>query len=142
MGSFRDLQRHRAVIQRMPLLGYSHGFEGQYLELMPDKLKDEFLKFLEEQKKAALGLAVDPNELQYFVPMGYKVPNRLTADLQALKYLLELRSSETVHFTLRRLVFKLAELVQETVPQMTLHLDTTPGKFSAKRGKQDIIYNG
>jgi hypothetical protein len=36
-GSFRDLQRHRAVIQRMPLLTNEIGFEKWYINELPDK---------------------------------------------------------------------------------------------------------
>ena len=38
-GSFRDLQRHRAIVQRMPLLTRIHGFNQWYLEALPEDLR-------------------------------------------------------------------------------------------------------
>jgi len=42
-GSFRDLQRHRAIAQRMPLLTRAHGFNPWYLNSLPADLRKKAL---------------------------------------------------------------------------------------------------
>src|SRR2546430_6725631 len=49
-GSFRDLQRQRAVITRMPLLTDYHGFEEWYLGELPDVLREKALCLLKRQR--------------------------------------------------------------------------------------------
>jgi len=49
-GSFRDIQRHRAVIQRMPLLTTEIGFEKWYLGELPKELQAKAQDFLKKQE--------------------------------------------------------------------------------------------
>jgi thymidylate synthase ThyX len=57
-GSFRDLQRHRSLVQRMPLLTMRWGFEPWYLEQMPANLRALAEHFLASYKQGVekLGL--------------------------------------------------------------------------------------
>ena len=51
-GSFRDIQRHRAVTQRMPLLTTDIGFEPWYMRELPQALRSKAETFLQRQEEA------------------------------------------------------------------------------------------
>jgi thymidylate synthase ThyX len=140
-GSFRDLQRHRAVVQRMPLLSMRHGFAPWYLDELPEKLREQAETLLAEQQRRIEKLALEKELLQYFVPMGYQVPNRLTGDLPSLVYLVELRGTRFVHPTLVERARQMAdELATRFAPYgLRLHMDTDPGRFDIGRGTHDIV---
>lgn len=143
-GSYRDLQRHRAVGQRMPLLTTTHGFETWYLEELPKDLREKANVLLEkhEENLAALAKNSDPFALQYFIPMGYRIACSLRGDLPALVYLAELRSSSTVHPTLQKRAREMAKMLGEMFQkyEMVIHTETTEmGRFDTHRGTQDIV---
>ncbi len=140
-GSFRDLQRHRALNQRMPLLTAELGFADWYLEELTPELRTAALALLTEQKERVANLATTPEIAQYYQPMGYRVSNLLSGDLPALVYMLELRSASTVHPTLVKVVQELGQLLIEQYADLglTLHLATDGGRFDVKRGLQDIV---
>jgi thymidylate synthase ThyX len=139
-GSFRDLQRHRAVAQRMPLLNLKYGFNKWYLEELPQELKKQAKQFLQTQTKLIKELIVDKFDRQYYIPMGYQVPCRVVGDLKALVYLVELRSTRFVHPTLVKQMLKMIASLKGLFAKdgLILHIDETPGKFDVGRGKQDI----
>lgn len=141
-GSFRDIQRHRAVVQRMPLLTADIGFNDWYLSELTAELRKEALDLLENQKAATANLGIDDAALkQYYLPMGYNISNFLCGDLPALVYLVELRATSLVHPTLAKRAAEMAELLQKQYGDLglVLHLDEDPGRFNIKRGEQDIV---
>ncbi|MDD5711031.1 MAG: FAD-dependent thymidylate synthase [Candidatus Colwellbacteria bacterium] len=140
-GSFRDIQRHRAVIQRMPLVTMDHGFEPWYLEELTDELRVRAEALIRTQKLSLQSLKLNPEVTQYYIPMGYRVPNRITGDLPALVYLVELRSTRFVHPTLQRRALQIGEKILELFAEygLVLHLDTELGRFDTNRGRQDIV---
>ncbi len=141
-GSFRDIQRHRAVVQRMPLLTSELGFHEWYLNELTDSLRDKAVQLLAEQADIAETLTDDSALRQYYLPMGYNISNYLTGDLPALAYLVELRASSLVHPTLAMRSSEMAQLLTTTYGDslgLTLHLDPEPGRFNVKRGEADII---
>jgi thymidylate synthase ThyX len=139
-GSFRDLQRHRAVAQRMPLLTMKQGFSEWYLESLPKDLKKKAKQFLKEQVKLIRELRVDKFEQQYYIPMGYQVPCRVVGDLKALTYLVELRSTRFVHPTLVAQMLKMVKSLEKLFSKdgLVLHIDNEPNRFDVRRGEQDI----
>lgn len=139
-GSFRDIQRHRAVIQRMPLLTTELGFENWYLDELPDEIRSKALALLQNQEKDIASLSISPEEKQYYIAMGYNTSNRLTGNLPALVYLAELRATRFVHATLRKKAKKMAEVLEELFKDsgLVIHLDTEPDRFDVKRGEHDI----
>ncbi len=143
-GSYRDLQRHRAINQRMPLLTTKYGFEEWYLDEMPVDLANEARDFLNQIERQILNLKVEPTTSQYYVPMGFLVTHQIRGDLPALIYMLELRSGSTVHPTLQSLARTLARQLQAHFKQtfdldLNLHIESEPTLFDVRRGKQDII---
>lgn len=142
-GSFRDIQRHRAVTQQMPLIGTHYGFEGWYLRELPEKLRSVADTLLTKQRERLSKLSyggISDVELQYYVAMGYRTPNRVTGGLPALVYLVELRATRFVHPTLRRRAKQMAESLKDAFGHygLTLHLDPEPDRFDIKRGEHDI----
>ena len=140
-GSFRDLQRHRAVTQRMPLLAPDLGFHPWYLEELTPTLRTEAEALIAAQLAAATSLTSDVAVRQYYLPMGLLISNRLSGDLPALTYLVELRATSLVHPTLATRAGEMARILTDTYADLglTLHLDTDPGRFNVKRGENDIV---
>lgn len=140
-GSFRDIQRHRAVTQRMPLLTADIGFHEWYLDELTEDLRTEAEELIAELGKAAGNLTNDLALRQYYLPMGFKISNYLSGDLPALVYLVELRASSLVHPTLAVQAERMARLLEETYADvgLAIHLNSEPGRFDVKRGEADIV---
>ncbi len=140
-GSFRDLQRHRAIVQRMPLLVRTHGFNEWYLNALPTDLKEKTKKFIKKQEEKIDKIKASDEDKQYLTAMGYKVPCRFSGDLKALVYLVELRSTRFVHPTLVEQVLKIINSLKKLFGEygLVLHLDREPNRFDIKRGEQDIL---
>jgi thymidylate synthase ThyX len=140
-GSFRDLQRHRAVIQRMPLLTSDIGFHPWYLDELTPTLHAEAETLITTLTNQANTLTADTALRQYYLPMGLQVSNYLSGDLPSLVYLVELRATSLVHPTLSTRASEMATLLATTYADLglTLHLDPDPGRFNIKRGEHDIV---
>jgi thymidylate synthase ThyX len=140
-GSFRDLQRHRAVTQRMPLLTTEIGFENWYLDELPPEIKSKAEIFLQSQSEKIKKLLISKEEKQYYIPMGYKISNRITGGLPGLVYIAELRATRFVHPTLRKRAKQLAEDLIKNFSKygLVLHLDEEAERFDVKRGEHDIV---
>jgi thymidylate synthase ThyX len=140
-GSFRDLQRHRAVTQRMPLVTTRHGFSEWYLSELPAEMRKNVEQLLTEQEKAIVSLSLTPEEAQYYIAMGFELPNRVTGDLPAWVYLVELRATRFVHPTLRVKASSIAEILNAHFADgsLKIHLDHDADRFDTKRGTHDIV---
>ncbi len=139
-GSFRDLQRHRAVITRMPLLTTAHGFEPWYLYELPEDLRSQAQACLSAQTEKIQALGLSAEETQYYLPMGFRTSIRITGDLRALVYLAEIRATSTVHPTLRIRARQLGDSLREAYGPhgLVLHLEDDFDRFDIKRGTHDI----
>lgn len=140
-GSYRDLQRHRAVAQRMPLVSSEHGFEPWYLDSLPEDLKNQATQFLSDQEDKIKGMNLDPNIEQYYTAMGYKVPCKVIGDLKALVYLVELRNTRFVHPTLVKRALQMADSLEKELSDYSLKIyrDEESSRFDIKRGEHDIV---
>lgn len=137
-GSFRDIQRHRNGVCRMPLLTTELGFQQWYLDQLPDDLKITALELLEKQKTAIASLPASAEIKQYYISLGFNVSCRVTYALPAAVYVTELRSMKTVHPTLRAVAHKMHAALRVRFPEMTLHSDLNPDDWDTRRGLQDI----
>lgn len=140
-GSFRDIQRHRSVVQRMPLLTTRFGFEPWYLEELPPDVRKRAFKLFEKQETAIKAIALPKEFRQYYMAMGYRIPCVLSGDLRALTYVIELRGTRFVHPTLRRKVFLMKDTLEGILPPgcSVFHMDPDPDRFDVKRGTHDIV---
>ncbi|MEI8062075.1 MAG: FAD-dependent thymidylate synthase [bacterium] len=138
-GSFRDLQRHRSGVCEMPLLTTTHGFYPWYIDQLPENFKKEALESITKLQKDVENLDCDPTIKQYYTAIGYTVACEVTYGLPASIYTAELRSSQTVHPTLRPIAQKMGEFIKITVPGIAIHCDMSEDIFTIKRGQQDIV---
>lgn len=135
-GSWRDMQRHRAIVQLMPKITTTYGFEEWYIKQLPKHLQDSATTLLNEIESELS--SIPENERQYFIPMGYKVPILFSGDLPALVYFTELRANRFTHPTLQHKAVQLADILEKTYG-IKLHIDRADiGRFDSKRGMQDI----
>ena len=146
-GSFRDLQRHRAVIQRMGLLSARFGFHDWYLENLPQSIREETTTFIAQQLADIKLLGFEDTDAQYLYPMGMKVPTSVTGSLSKFFYLIELRCQRTVHPTLHANAYRLGQLLRRDLAdhllcepeEIPLYIDINVGELTIKRGTQDIV---
>jgi len=136
-GSFRDLQRHRALIQRMPLLTHDLGFNQWYIENLPNEVKEKLPEYLDKINATINRLGVSPEEAQYFLPMGYNVSNRFSGDLPASIYMVELRDSRFVHPTLQKIAHNIGSQINSRL-NIPIYADSEPNRFDIRRGEHDI----
>ncbi|KKS82183.1 MAG: Alternative thymidylate synthase-like protein [Candidatus Wolfebacteria bacterium GW2011_GWC1_43_10] len=137
-GSFRDVQRHRSAVSRMPLLTTKLGFHNWYLEQLPDDLKKEAQDLIKTQTEAIEKLKTSDEIRQYYIAMGFLVPCRFTFYLPGAVYTSELRSGHLVHPTLRAVALKMIDTLKNNFPLLVLHPDLEPSEWDVKRGTQDI----
>lgn len=138
-GSWRDLQRHRALIVRFPLYETRWGFYPWYLEQLTPELKSAALELIGQQVKRIDALPADVVTRQCYLAMGFSAPVSITGGLMAMAYLIELRSGKTVHPTLRKRSQQMARAFMEQFPTIPLHADMDPDDWDAKRGTQTIM---
>ncbi len=138
-GSFRDIQRHRNGVCRMPLLTTELGFNSWYLKQLPETLRQEAEKVIKIQKQRIANLSTSEENKQYYIAMGFDVPCRVSYGLPAAVYVVELRSSKAVHPSLRRIAHQMHYSLKELFPNLVLHSDMEPSNWDIKRGDQDII---
>ena len=140
-GSFRDIQRHRAVTQRMPLLTTEHGLEQFYLDSLPEDVRKKAGEIVASKEEKIKKLKLEPETAQYYTAMGYNLPNRIAGDLPALVYLVELRATRFVHPTLQKRAIEMANILEKEFGSygLKLYLDEDPGRFDVKRGEHDIV---
>lgn len=137
-GSFRDIQRHRNGVCRMPLLTTKFGFNEWYLDELSPTLRKEAKALIKEQTMAIKKMKCSKEFLQYYIAMGFNVSCKTTYALPAAVYTLELRSGKMVHPTLRKVAHKMANVIRKKLPTVVLHTDNSLSEWDVRRGEQDI----
>jgi hypothetical protein len=142
-GSFRDIHRHRAANQRMPLLTPDIGFAPWYLSELDasPSLRKAADEFIAEQAQRINALDASPEVKQYYTAMGFQTTNRLVGNLPALVYLTELRGTRFAHPTLRERALQIGDTLKERFKDagLVIHKDPEPDRFDSKRGTHDIV---
>lgn len=138
-GSYRDLQRHRNGVIRMPLLTTKLGFNDWYLGELPDDLRAQAEDLIGAQAEAINALDCDDFTKQNYCAMGFQVPCQVVQNLPAFIYRVELRSSKTVHPSLRRVVLREIDEFQSRFPNVALHVDKGEDSWTVRRGTQTIL---
>jgi thymidylate synthase ThyX len=138
-GSFRDAQRHRKGVCKMPLLTTELGFHTWYLDRLPEQSKTEALALITELQPLINSLPCSDIDRQYYIPMGYMVTADFTWTFDQCIYVAELRSADTVHPTFRVHAQSLGRWIEKVAPSAKLYVDYSEDKWSFKRGKQDIV---
>lgn len=141
-GSYRDLQRHRNGICRIPLLTGERGFHTWYLKELPADLRERAEALVAEQYAAIDALDARLEDKQYLYPLGAKVRCQTIYTLPQMVYVIELRSQNTVHSTLREVMHWMHGEMARHHPKLALHTDLEPSRFDTKRGGQTIFKRG
>lgn len=137
-GSFRDIQRHRNGVCRMPLLTVNRGFNQWYLDQLPKELQKEARTLIVLQKKEIARLSAPSEIKQYYIALGFNVDCQVTYPLPAAVYVIELRSSRYVHPTLRCLAHQMYRSLKKKFPELKMNVDLDPDDWDVRRGLQDI----
>ncbi|MEK7511870.1 MAG: FAD-dependent thymidylate synthase [Patescibacteria group bacterium] len=137
-GSFRDIQRHRNGVCRMPLHTTKFGFNNWYLAQLPLTVRSEALGLIEQQTKRLEHLNCSNEIKQYYIPLGFNLPCRVTYGLPAAVYVIELRSGKPVHPTLRKIAHQMYHAIHDKYPLIKLHVDLEEDDWDSRRGLQDI----
>jgi thymidylate synthase ThyX len=138
-GSFRDIQRHRNGVIRMPKLTLVHGFEKWYLAELPENLQRIASMLLDDQESEISNLTISAVEKQYYIAMGYLVPTQLTVGLPSAVYIMEMRSGKMIHPTLRsKIHWMIQSFRREFGESIALHVDMSPSDWDVRRGHQTI----
>jgi hypothetical protein len=138
-GSFRDIQRHRNGVCRMPLLTTRLAFNAWYLGQLPLSLRPAAEKLIGDQTEKIQALGTDDINKQYYMALGFNLPCRVTYALPAAVYVVELRSGKSVHPTLRRVAHKMHAALKNAFPELQLYSDLEKDDWDVRRGLQDII---
>lgn len=135
-GSFRDIQRHRNCDQPLPILTTTYGFNSWYIDSLPEYLQEEAISLIYSQTCRINDISEENSDKQYLVPLGFNVNCILNCSLQQLVYIAELRTSKTVHPTLRVIAKEFARVAEKYVP---IFDDKSDDEIDTRRGSQDII---
>ncbi len=121
-GAYFEIKRHRMATQTAQPLSTHLGYA------MPTGLRETGLEELYHQamQKAhhtyqALA-AWNPEVASYVVPNAYNRRVLMQANFRSLDHLIQLRSAKNAHFSVRRLVQRMAEILTEQFPLSTLWL--------------------
>jgi len=145
-GSYRDIQRHRGGLGPMPLIDESLGFQPWYLSQLEELLPNDFSTIMTEVNQLletirefdAKGVFGDKFIRQYYYPMGMRVPVSLSYHLPQTIYVAELRSSTTVHPTIRPLMQQMGDKLAQLHPGIALYVNYDKAVWDIKRGEQTI----
>lgn len=137
-GSFRDIQRHRNGVCRMPLLTIDLGFHNWYLGELREDLRAKAEILISSQKEKINALSISPEIKQYYIALGFNVACRVSYGLPASAYVIELRSGRAVHPTLRAVAHSMQRELNKILPDFVLHCDMEKDDWDVRRGLQDI----
>lgn len=148
-GSWRDLQRHRNTLSnRCSSVSFLSSFSREYFSFLPHDLGNKIIDFVIDQYEKLFLLGKDLNSqekinvLQYYYPLGNLVNCELIVTLPQLFYILELRSSKSVHFTLRNLIHSIWDKIKVKYGIIENYIDEEKSEFFFARGKQTIMQKG
>lgn len=139
-GSYRDFQRHRNGYNNLPLVNGKYDFNEDYIDFLPDDLKVDAVNLINKTLSTISNLNLNDFEKQYLFPLITNIKSTYSCTFPQLIYILELRTKETVHFSLRKLMLKILADVETKFPNLKLFCDKKPfNHISIKRGQQNII---
>lgn len=138
-GGIRDLHRHRPAYIPLPVVNGTLGFNNWYIDMLPDTIREEIKDSVETLFTLMETAPYSETDMQYVYPLGTNVPFNLCCDIPQAVYMVELRSGQTVHPTVRGVIHRLIDKMEHHYPALTLYVDRDPSKLDPKRGTQDII---
>ena len=140
-GSWRDLQRHRNTLSnRCTPLFHTCTFNMMYLNSLDNYLKKKAINVISDQyDKLKYLRSFDKYLLQYYYPLGTLVNCEIMLTIPELFYILELRSSPSVHFTLRNLIHQIWNKLKPKYGIIDNYINEDETDFHYNRGNQTIL---
>lgn len=143
-GSFRDLQRHQNAtipISELHLDSKPHPYyQDTVSRLLPKSDVFQFVHYVDLAMESLhrISKIIHNKDLQYFYPLCWMVPVSCTAGFPQWVYMLKLRTSKSVHSTLRMFMQNIGNELNEKLP-VTLEYDNTASELiNFDRGLQTI----
>jgi len=139
-GSYRDLQRHRSCSIQAPLVAPKLFHDWYLQEVRQSPAGARLVASCEGLMAETKAQSSEASKLedQYFFPLGSVVPIKMQCSLNSAVYIAELRSSQSVHPTLRAVAQKMAGFLEDWFPGLEVHADMSEDEWSLRRGLQDI----
>lgn len=127
-GAFFEIKRHRMMTQTAQPLSTSFGYAVPRL-LAEAGMDTVYHQAMEKADQTYRHLAEwNPHVASYVVPNGFNRSILMQANLRSLDHLIALRSAKNAHFSVRRLVHRMAEVIQAKNPLLKHWLREEPGE--------------
>lgn len=127
-GAYFELKRHRMMTQTPQALTVDLGYA------IPADIKragflEPYQAAMEAAQEAYATLAAfNPYVASYVVPNAFNRRVLLTFNLRSADHLINLRTAENAHYSIRRAAYRIAEEIQAVTPLLGSYLRVTPGE--------------
>ena len=153
-GSWRDMQRHRDGLCPVPVVTdcgyginpwYISNARAAIIQAEGGPSAEQFTWEVENHlayinaMRDVDSFPYDVHKHQYLYPMGLNLDCYTQCNFSQMVYISELRSTQFVHPTLRKIAQKMGDVIKGVAPNMALHVDYNADKWSIARGLQDIV---
>lgn len=131
-GSYRDLQRHRSMYIKSNIPDMHLGPHPWYMSMLPAPIFDKVTDLWDES-----------NHNPMSVPMMAQVCTLVVTNLPAIRYVTDLRTTTTVHHTMRKFAHDMARSTVEAFPNLQTYLHAAEANMAQpvsydRRATQDI----
>lgn len=125
-GSFRDLHRHRNMVQIVQPFDHRLGYDTPD-EIHEAGLQEAYHRLHQDVLSFASRLFVEcPRAVQYVLPLSFRRRALFKMSLWQLRYLVELRSRPHGHFSYRDIAIKMHEAFSRRHPALAGLIKTPP----------------
>lgn len=126
-GAFFELKRHRMLTLTAQRLSTSLGYVVPR-RIAAAGLEQPYRRAMETAGETCARLAeFNPEVAAYIAPNAYNRRALITLNLRSAYHLINLRAAENAHFSIRRIAYRVAELLQERMPLLAASLRLPPG---------------
>ncbi|MCD4672787.1 MAG: FAD-dependent thymidylate synthase [Anaerolineaceae bacterium] len=127
-GAYFELKRHRMMTQTPQALTANLGYAIP-ADIQRAGFLEPYQAAMEAAQEAYATLtAFNPHVASYVVPNAFNRRVLLTFNLRSADHLINLRTAENAHYSIRRAAYRIAEEIQEVTPLLGSYLRVTPGE--------------
>jgi len=127
-GAYFEIKRHRIMTQTVQPLGVAGGYAVPRL-ISDAGVERSYRRAMEQAAEAVRQIAPwNPDAAGYLVPNGFNRRGLMTLNLRELYHLCELRAAPNAHFSVRRIAYRMVELVQQVHPLLAGYLRLPGGE--------------
>jgi thymidylate synthase ThyX len=126
-GAYFEVKRHRMMTQTAQPLTAELGYCVPRL-ISETGYADTYRRVMDAAGAAYRKLAnYDPNMASYVVPNGFRRRVLMTMNLREAYHFCSLRAAENAHFSARRVALRIAEMIQEKHPLLSMGMKLPDG---------------